>query len=186
MAELSVVNSQQKTAPRVRFTIRMKITIPYLILSIILAVAAAYLITQLVVENVQERFNKQLFEAGKISSELIVSYETQLLETQRLLANAEGVPSAILSNDPNTLRSLTLGMIANDQQEAVEVLDLQGNHILSVRHRPGGNPEDYEVSTGGQTIFSELEIVQNILARKSDAKGDKFADFVKDQKSTRL
>ena len=179
MTELSVVSSPQKTVPRVRLTIRMKITIPYLILSIILAVAAAYLITQLVVENVDERFNKQLFEAGKISSELIVGYERQLLETQRLLANAEGVSSAILSKDPNTLRSLTLGMIANNQQEAVEFLDLQGNHVLSVRHRSGGNPEDYEVSTGGQTMFSELEIVQNILARKSDAKGDKFADFVK-------
>ena len=179
MAELSVISSQQKTIPPVRLTIRMKITIPYLILSIILAVAAAYLITQLVVENVDERFNKQLFEAGKISSELIVGYERQLLETQRLLANAEGVSSAILSQDPNTLRSLTLGMIANDQQEAVEFLDLQGNHVLSVRHSPGGNPEEYEVSTGGQTMFSELEIVQNILARKSDAKGDKFSDFVK-------
>jgi putative nucleotidyltransferase with HDIG domain len=179
MAGLSAVSSEQKTVPRVRLTIRMKITIPYLILSIILAVAAAYLITQLVVENVEERFNKQLFEAGKISSELIVGYERQLLETQRLLANAEGVSAAILSKDPNTLRSLTLGMIANDQQEAVEFLDLQGNHVLSVRHRPGGNPEDYEVATGGQTIYSELEIVQNILARKRDAKGDKFADFVK-------
>jgi putative nucleotidyltransferase with HDIG domain len=178
MTDLSLISPQQKTPPRVRLTIRMKITIPYLILSVIVAVVAAYLITQLVVENVEERFSKQLFEAGKISSELIVSYEMQLLETQRLLANAEGVPFAILSNDPNRLRSLTLGMIANDQQEAVEILDLQGNHVLSVRHRPGGNPEDYEVSTGGQTMFSQLEIVQNILARKSDAKGDKFADFV--------
>jgi putative nucleotidyltransferase with HDIG domain len=179
MAELSIVSSQQKIVPRVRVTIRTKLTIPYLILSIILAVAAAYLITQLVVENVEERFNKQLFEAGKISSELVVGYEMHLLETQRLLANAEGVSSAILSNDPNTLRSLTLGMIANDQQEAVEFLDLQGNHVLSVRHRPGGNPEEYEVSSGGQTVFSGLEIVQNILAGERDAKGDKFADFVK-------
>src|ERR1041384_859232 len=99
MTEISAVSSQQKTLPRVRLTIRMKITIPYLILSIILAVAAAYLITQLVVENVEERFDKQLFEAGKISSELIVGYERQLLEMQRLLANAEGVSSAILSKD---------------------------------------------------------------------------------------
>src|ERR1044071_1538653 len=106
MTEVSAVSSQQKTLPRVRLTIRMKITIPYLILSIILAVAAAYLITQLVVENVEERFDKQLFEAGKISSELIVNDETPLLETQRLLANAEGVPSAIVSNNPDRLRSL--------------------------------------------------------------------------------
>ena len=172
------ISSQQIPDWRVRVPIRIKITIPYLILSLILAAAAAYLITQLVFENVEERFNKQLYEAGKISSELIVNYESQLLQTQRLLANAEGVSTAIQSNDPNALRSLTLGIIANDQQEAVEFLDIHGSHVLSVHHRPGANPEDYEFSTGEQTTFSNLEIVQNILAQKSDAKGDKFSDLI--------
>ena len=170
--------SQQIPVRRVRVPIRIKITIPYLILSLILAVAAAYVITQLVVENVEERFNKQLYEAGKISSELMVNYESQLLQTERLLANAQGVSTAIQSNDPNTLKSLTLGIIANDQQEAVEFLDIHGSHVLSVHHRPGSNPEDYEFSTGAQTTFSNLEIVQNILTQKSDAKGDKFADLI--------
>lgn len=178
MINQSVISSEQKTVPRVRVPIRIKLTLPYLVLSLVLAVAAAYLITQLVVENVEERFNKQLFEAGKISSELMVGYEAQLLETQRLLANVEGVPAAIQANDPNALRSLTLGIIANDRQEAVEILDLHGNHILSVHHRPGGNPEEYEVSSGRHTLFTDLQIVENILHRKSDDKGDKFADFV--------
>ena len=179
MADRRAISPSQKTAQHVRFPIRTKITVPYLILSLILALAAAFVITQLVTENVQERFNRQLFESGKISSELIVGYETKLLETRRLLANVEGVPSAILSNDPDALRSLTLGIIANDQQEAVEFLDAQGNHVLSIHHRPGGNPEDYEASTGGQTIFSNLEIVQNVINGLSDTQGDKFADLVK-------
>lgn len=178
MINQSVISSEQKTGPRVRIPIRIKLTLPYLVLSLILAVAAAYLITQLVVENVEERFDKQLFEAGKISSELIVGYEAQLLETQRLLANVEGVSAAIQANDPNALRSLSLGIIANDQQEVVEILDLHGNHVLSVHHRPGGNPEAYDVSSGGHTIFTDLQIVENILHRNSDDKGDKFADFV--------
>jgi putative nucleotidyltransferase with HDIG domain len=171
-------SSQQNPTQRVRFPIRLKITIPYLILSLILAAAAAYLITQLVLENVRARFNEQLYEAGKISSELMVSYESQLLQTLRLLANAEGVSTAIQSNDSNTLRALTLGIIANDHQEAVEFLDVRGSHVLSVHLRPGANPEDYEFSTGAQTTFSNLEIVQNILNQKGDANGDKFADLV--------
>jgi HD-GYP domain-containing protein (c-di-GMP phosphodiesterase class II) len=178
MSVFKEVSSLKMPARRVRVPIRIKITIPYLILSLLLAAAAAYLITQLVLENVQERFYKQLYEAGKISSELIVNYESQLLETQRLLANAEGVSTAIQSNDPNALRSLTLGIIANDQQEAVEFLDIHGSHVLSVHHRAGANPEEYDFSTGSQTLFTSLEIVQNILAQKSDARGDKFADLV--------
>lgn len=178
-----MVNQQEiSSAPnkmlRMRVPIRAKITIPYLLLSLILAVAAAYTITQLVSANIEERFNKQLFEAGKISSELIIGYETQLLETLRLLANVDGVPSAIRSNNPDALRTLTLGIIANHQREAVEFLDARGNHVLSIHHLPGGNPEDYEVSTGGQTQFSGLDIVKNVLDQRSDERGDKFADFV--------
>lgn len=179
MSVFKDISSQPIPARKVRFPIRLKITIPYLILSLILAAAAAYLITQLVFETVKERFNQQLYEAGKISSELMVSYETQLLQTQRLLAYTEGVSTAIQANDPNTLRSLTLGIIANDQQEAVEFLDIHGSQVLSVHHRPGANPEDYEFTTGDQTTFFSQEIVQNILAQKSDALGDKFSDLIK-------
>jgi len=158
--------SQQIPATRVHVPIRIKITIPYLVLSLILAAAAAYLIMQLVVENVEERFNKQLYEAGKISSELVVNYESQLLQTQRLLANAEGVATAIQSNDPNTLRSLTLGIIANDQQEAVEFLDTNGSHVLSIHHRSDANPEDYDFSTGTRQRFPTWKLCKTFLSKR--------------------
>jgi putative nucleotidyltransferase with HDIG domain len=163
---------------RLHIPIRIKITVPYMILALLLAAAVAYLTTQLVIENIRERFDKQIYEAGKISSELMVSYETQLLETQRLLANVQGVSEAILADDPDTLRSLTLGIVANAQQEAVEFIDRHGNHVLSLHHRQGGNPEDYIVSTGGPTLFADLEFVQNVLAQKADLRGNKFADLV--------
>lgn len=150
-----------------------------MILALILAGAVAYLTTQLVIENVQERFDKQLYEAGKISSELLVRYETQLLETQRLLANAQGVAEALQADDPGALRSLTLGIVANERQEAVEFIDGSGNHVLSMHHRHGGSPEDYVVSSGGQSPFTNLEIVQDVLARRSDVLGNKFADLVR-------
>jgi putative nucleotidyltransferase with HDIG domain len=50
--------------------------------------------------------------------------------------------------------------------------------VLSIHHVNRGNPEDYQVTTGGQTIFSNLGIVQAILNQKSDTRGDKYADFV--------
>ena len=178
MATINESLAPRAAARRVRVPIRTKITIPYLILSIILAIAAAYIITQLIVENVEERFNKQLYEAGKISSELTVSYESQLLETERLLANVEGVADALQRRDADTLRSLTLGIVANDAQEAVEFFDRHGNHILSIHHRPGGNPEEYYFSSGGTSAFTGLEIVQKVLAQENDQRGDKFAGLV--------
>ena len=178
MTALKIISTPQIPVRRLHVPIRTKITIPYLILSLVLAVVVAYLTTQLVIENLQERFDKQLYEAGKISSELLVSYETQLLGTQRLLSNAEGVADALLTDNPGALRSLTLGIIANDRQEAAEFLDANGNHVLSMHHRQGENPEAYLVSSGGQTLFTNLEIVQNVLAQKSDSRGNKFAGLV--------
>jgi putative nucleotidyltransferase with HDIG domain len=178
MAVINETFSHSSPSRQVRIPIRLKLTVPYLVLSIVLAVAAAYLITQLIVENVEERFAKQLYEAGKISSELNVSYESQLLETERLLASVEGVAAAVEGNDPDKLRSLTLGIIANDQQEAVEFFDLHGSHVLSIHHRPGGNPEDYYFSSGGQSAFTGLDLVQKVLAQENDDRGDKFANLV--------
>jgi putative nucleotidyltransferase with HDIG domain len=178
MTILNGISSLRTSTRRVRIPIRIKITVPYLVLSIGLAIAAAYLITQLIVENLEERFDKQLYEAGKIGSELIVNYESQLLESERLLANIEGVSDAIKLHDPYILRSLTLGIILNEQQEAVEFFDRYGNHILSIHQRPGGNPEEYKFSSGGRTVFSDLEIVQQVLAQKSDMRGNKFSDRV--------
>jgi putative nucleotidyltransferase with HDIG domain len=178
MAAINELFSQRSTSGAIRVPIRLKLTVPYLVLSIALAIAAAYILTQLIVENVEERFTKQLFEAGKIASELHVSYESQLLETERLLANVEGAADAISDDDPNTLRSLTLGIIANDQQEAVEFFDLGGNHILSIHHRPGGNPEEYYFSSGGQSALTGLDIVQRVLAQERDDRGDKFAGLL--------
>ncbi|HSK66853.1 MAG TPA: HD domain-containing phosphohydrolase [Anaerolineales bacterium] len=161
-----------------RIPIRIKLTIPYLLLSIALAVAAAYIITQLIVENLQERFSKQIYEAGKIASELIVSYESQLLETERLLANVQGAADAIKTGDADGLRSLTLGIVANDQQDAAEFFDLSGNHVLSIRHRPGGNPEEYLFASGGLSELSEQDVVQSVLSAERDEQGDKFAAVI--------
>jgi len=186
MTALPTISSHPIPAHRIHVPIRIKITIPYMILSLLLAVAVAYLTTQLVIENLQERFDKQIYEAGKISSELIVSYETQLLETQRLLANTQGVSDALLADDPNTLRSLTLGIVANDQQEAADFIDVRGNHVLALRQRQGGSPEEYDASSSSQTLFADLEIVQNVLAQKSDLRGNKFADLVKTEQGSFL
>lgn len=180
MADLQILSPHPRILPRkVRVPIRTKLTLPYLALSLILAVAAAFLITQMMVENVEERFTKQLFEAGKISSELVVTHEARLLESLRLLANIEGVPAAIRDGDPDRLRSLTLGAAANDQVEVVEFLDLDRNHVLSMHHREGGNVEEYEFSTGGQSSYSDLAIVQKVLERNADKKGDKFPGLVR-------
>lgn len=186
MKSASVFYRFREGVRRLKIPIRTKITLPYLVLSFVIAIGAALLITQLVVDNIQQRFEKQLYEAGKIASELVVKEESKLLESMRLIGNVKGVSEALRAGDPDTLRSLTLGIAANNQVEAVEFIDLRGNNILSMHHKNGGNIEDYDFATGGQTGISNLEITQKVLRGESDAAGDKFADLVRNESGNTL
>ena len=53
--------------PRVRVSVRWKITLPYLVLAITIALAAAFVISQVMLDSIQERFFNQLLETGRQS-----------------------------------------------------------------------------------------------------------------------
>ena len=56
-------------------SIQVKITLPYILLSLIVAIGGAYLITQLMMRSVDRRFKNSLIETAKISVDLLVQEE---------------------------------------------------------------------------------------------------------------
>jgi len=169
----------QSTSERIRWPIRFKITLPYLILSIVIAIGITILFTRIVLETVDERFNNQLYEAGKLASGAMVTLENRQLETMRLLAYTDGLADAVQNYDVEQLRTLALGIVVNNQVGSVEFLDLSGNLVLSIRQKQSGNNQEYVYVQGGAPIFSDLPIVQKVLAGQSDDAGNKFASYVK-------
>ena len=157
----------------VRFPIRTKITIPYLFLALVLAIGVSLLVTRIVFDTVEERFNNQLIEAGKISSEWMVREEERLLETLRLLSRTQSIPAAILDKDSEGLRTLSFGVVVNNQEEYVEFTNADGELLLSMRHRTGEALEAYDFSKGG-SINPTWQAVQQVLDGKTDEYGDKF------------
>ena len=121
---------------------RTKITFPFLVIAIALALGAAYVITNLVFDTIDQRFQNQLLESGVLATTAMVQEEQRLLEVTRLLANTEGVAEALSSGQAETLRTLTFGMTVNQQVEAVEFLNAQGDLLLSMRHVPEGKEEE--------------------------------------------
>ena len=164
--------------PHVRFPIRLKITLPYVILALLLALGAAYVITQIVVDNLERRFTNALIESGKLASEWMVREEDRLLETLRLLAHAEGIPQAIQSRNAEKLRELAFGITVDHQEEAVELLDDQGYLFLSMRHRPGGRIEEYEFAKDGDAVFLNWDFAKKVVEGNADSVGDKHSGFV--------
>ncbi len=174
--------SQTRASPRVRFPIRAKITLPYLLLAILLAVGAALLVTRIVFDTLDERFTNQLIESGKLGSEWMVREESRLLETLRLLAYGEGIPQAVQTGDADQLRELAFGMTVDHGEDSVLFLDKQGNLILSMHHPPGAPVEDYQFTTGGDPIYKGWSFVQSVLKNQVDTLGDKYSGYAQTPK----
>ncbi|MBK5108737.1 MAG: HAMP domain-containing protein [Anaerolineales bacterium] len=161
--------------PRVRFPIRVKITAPFLILAVGLAIGMAYAITQVVFDTIDERFTNQLIESGKLSAESMVRQEESLLRSLRLFSYTEGLPEAAALKDVEQLETLSLGIAANQGEEIVEFLDNQGNLVLGLTHQPGGDAGDYSTITESDVDYSQLPFVANVLEGRVDEFGDKYS-----------
>jgi adenylate cyclase len=160
----------------VRMPVRLKITLPFIILAGLFAIAGAYLISRYVSESIRERFDNQLLEAGTLAADWMVREEERELETLRLIANTQGVADAIAARDPERLRALALPIAVNAQAEAVEILDRQGQSLLSLRRDPAA-PTAYTFERG-DVRFAEWLFVQQVLQAVLDQQGDKFAGVV--------
>ncbi len=162
---------------KIQLSVRTKITIPYLILAMIVAFVAIMTAYKIILENMDTRFNNQLYEARLVASKEMVNVEQQMLETLRLISNTSGISQAIVDQDSTTLRNLSIRIAINNQTELVQFLDMQGQIILSLQHKTGGLLEEYGSSTGGEAVQKNWPFVQAVLEGKSDKYGDKFAGF---------
>ena len=166
-----------KKITSIRFPIRLKVILPYLILAFLIAMAGAYILTQIVLDTVEERFTNQLIETRKLASEWVVQEEDKLLETLRLITHTNGTAEAVAEEDSDSLREISYPLLLNASTEALEIIDLSGTSLLSLHHVAGGRIEEYEVSRGDTTI-QEWDLVKNVLEKKVDKFGDKFAGIV--------
>lgn len=171
------VRLRKNQLPQVRFPVRFKITAPYLILALLFALASAYVITQVILESVQDRYLNQLIETGRQVSDWMVREEDRLLSTERLISNSQGLAKSIIEQDAEAVRRLVFPLGVTAGEEAVEIVDLQGITLLSMRHKLNGGAGDYEF-TRGDPIFGQQPFARNILLGQADAVGDKFAGLV--------
>lgn len=174
---ISQTSREPADPERVRWPIRLKITLPYLLLSIIIAVIITALFWRITLETVDERYSNQLYEAGKLASEAMVTLEDRQLETLRLLANTEGMSAALQQYDSEKLRSLALGIVVNNQAGSVDFLDLGGNLVLGIRQKVEGSNQEYVFVKGGAPVFLDWPIVKNVLTGTTDKAGDKYAAY---------
>lgn len=154
-----------------QLSIRTKLTLPYVLLSLLIAMGGGLIVTRVVIDSVQDRFTDQLIETRKLASELVVREEGRLLETLRLLSHVQGISSAILQQDESTILKLAYPLVFNSEEDVVLILDDDGRVLAVMLKTPAG---DYEFPQVHEKL-NTLPFVARLVEKDIDEMGDKFA-----------
>lgn len=106
-----------------------KIVLPYAFLVVVLAAAGTYLSTELLQGSLNERFQNQLVQASRVSSDAVVRREEAHLSVARSVAFTQGLPQAIEASDATTIQNLITALAANSTTERIDVLNTAGARV---------------------------------------------------------
>jgi signal transduction histidine kinase len=141
-------------------SIRYKVILPYLLLTLIVAVTGVYVVTRLVSNSLQERLTNQLLEAGRVVSDDFARQEIAHIEMARLVAYTSGLAEALRDNDRARVAELTRPVASGVNMEVVILVDRQGVEALHMGKAQDGSLVEQAESSG----IANTPIVQDLLA----------------------
>ncbi|MBN1483494.1 MAG: HAMP domain-containing protein [Chloroflexia bacterium] len=157
--------------------LRFKVIAPYLVLALLLAVAASYFLAQVFAERLYERLLNQLWQAGHYATDEVVYVERELLTSLRAIAYTQGVSEALQQQDQQRLSDLACPIALNAGLDLVHIVTLDGTAVLSLRRdTTSESPGLYYEESGFYT--GDWPVCQQVVAGHVDDIGDKFADLV--------
>ncbi len=149
--------------------LRTKLIVPYVLLTMTLAMVGTFVVTLLVTSSVRERFTNQLLEASRVAADGVVRQERLHLENLRLMAFTQGVAQAMADHDDASLRDLLLPLALNNKVEVFSAIDRQGQEIITLARR--SESDGYRQSEGAS--FTGYSLVTDVLSGQDEAR-DKF------------
>lgn len=144
-------------------TIRLKIVLPYLILTLVIAAIGAYVVTNLVASSQNERLTNQLLEAGRVVSDNMAREEIQHIGNARGIAYIVGLAQALQAGRIDEVMTLAQPTATNMGLECLILFDAAGNESLHLLKASDGTL--YPIST--RVELADLWIVQTLLEENS-------------------
>ena len=141
-------------------SIRFKVILPYLLLTLIVAVTGAYVVTRLVSSSLNERLSNQLLEAGRVVSDTLARQEIKHLEAARILAYTRGLGDALQAGEVEQVSSLAKPVTGGLNVESLIMFNAKGRETLHLIKQSNGTIMD--VTQLDQT--STLSIVDQLVA----------------------
>ncbi len=139
--------------------IRSKIVLPYLILTLIVAIVGLYVVTNLVASSLDERLTNQLLEAGRVVSDSVARQEMEHLKIARTIGSTTGLAEALQSGDQDQVFGLAQPTVSVRKLENLIIVDTEGQTMLHSLQQDDGSFQ----FVGDEFDASQLWMVQRLL-----------------------
>ncbi len=157
--------------------LRNKITIPFAVLTLLVAAISTMLVLRLAGGSLEDRLASYAADAASVTGQGLSRVQTEELAALRAVVHTQGVAEAVAAGDSEQLSRLLVPLKMNYGLDAVRVVDDGGVELLGIVHRPDSSrAEDFVVEAKGLNL-SGWPLVQDLLAGRTDALGDKLVDI---------
>ncbi len=144
-------------------SIRFKVILPYLLLTLIVAITGAYVVTKLVTESLSEGLNNQLLEAGRFVSQGVADQEVKQIDDARIIVYTRTVIQALRDEDREKLVMSTTPIANGLGIDNLFLINAQGQEVLHLQSSANGPLNDVT-----QLLQkTNLDIIQSVLENHS-------------------
>lgn len=132
-------------------SIRLKVALPYLLLTVVVSLIGVYVVTRLVTSTLSERLTNQLLEAGRVVSDSFIRQESQHVSDARRIAFTAGVADALDNEDRGALSDVVSPLFGERGIGNLILVSPQGNEIVHLIIDESGELISVGQDTGAAT-----------------------------------
>src|SRR5262245_57460445 len=123
-----VISPRPLFVPRLSF----KLTLPYVALAMVLALATIYVLASAQANKVTTEFSRQIADARVRIGDSVVQTERSQIDHVRTLAHVEGLPEALSAGDAEKLRDIVEPFAISQRIERIILTNLAGRELVGI------------------------------------------------------
>lgn len=145
-------------------SIRLKVILPYLLLTVVVAVIGVYVVTRLVANSLSDRLNNQLLEAGRVAADHLIRIEQGHVGVVRGIVHYDDIARAVLDRDREKAFLLAASMLVGEGgAQSLILIAPDGKELIHIYLNANGEVALVEQETGA----ASQPIVQPLLQNKN-------------------
>jgi signal transduction histidine kinase len=129
-------------------SIRLKVILPYLILTLVVAVIGVYVVTRLVASTLSERLTNQLLEAGRAVSDNFTRQEGTHIDQARTVAFTQGLAEALQASDHDAVLALVKPLASGLGIQNIILITPNGEELVHLVIDSKGTLQEVNEKTG--------------------------------------